>query len=307
MILLPLPRRGHGNLGHQLNGHHLLEFSTAIDNQTKTDFARLKIRVATLWMLVGQKPNAVGTKLVNDRHAMKQQHRRSSRSSNSASVHTLNSNFQSTTTSTNTNTNHQLRKRKRKRKKKDGAAASISSFYYDNHNFNNHIINSNNDGNHIISNSSQKKRQRHDAQLTSETFRLTADQQEPAKSSSRNTTLWIFRIRKPQDSHTNLEDKVSLLVQSLKLKASTFCAFRNLTRLPSLVPRSSWCFQVNWAGRRLTSPRWFSSGMRRIAVTRVDCSCWPIVRVAVIGSRSICRMICRRRRSSSKMMLTVHF
>lgn len=231
------------NSGQLLNGHHLLEFSTSSDNQTRVDASKLKIRMASLWIMVGEKPKA----MVNDQQ---QQHvkpnyndddtvvnRRRSRHSNNK----LNQNYQHHHVNTLLfkNIHNQNRKKKKKRKRKDNSPASASNlFYNDNHNYNNHITNYNNNSNgyHIIKNNSYIDKSQKNNKFTASNIRhhqhnnynkfnnnnynnynnnnytsYSISNNEMNFTSNiydntqttRNVTLWIFQMRQPFDRHQN--------------------------------------------------------------------------------------------------------
>ncbi|KAG5669682.1 hypothetical protein PVAND_017565 [Polypedilum vanderplanki] len=133
--------------GHRINNHHILSFSTAIDNQPD---AKLKIRMATLWLMVKRQP------------LMQSPTKRSKRGSQH--VNKVNQ---------MKNQKFDHKRRKRRRKEHHGPSDgydndktnnnNLEYFYYENHSFNNHITNDNNNNdNHIIKSNSYDDEQWHD-------------------------------------------------------------------------------------------------------------------------------------------------
>lgn len=190
------------NLGHNLNGHHLLEFSTSIDNQTSLSLSRLKIRVATLWVMVGASPKAVMAS-------------GATYSDDIVQLHHLN-HKQGRNHPTNVNTlllkksHNQSRRKRKKRKRKDETESDSNLYYFENHSYN-HITNDNNNGNHIIkSNRNEKRRRKVKSINLVDSNKLNLTRTTTART-HKNLTLWIFRIKKPMDrdgATNNVDDTV---------------------------------------------------------------------------------------------------
>lgn len=189
-------------LGHKLNGHHLLEFSTSIDNQTSLSLSKLKIRLATLWLMVGSYPNAMANSPAHSTNDIVQLSHKESSSKHSASVNTL----------LLKKSNNQSRRKRKKRKRKNGIESDSNLYYFENHSYN-HITNNNN-GNHIIkSNNNVNRGRRRVKPVDSITFN-NASKTRTENNHLKNLTLWIFRIKKPIDKFNenghSVTDKVRL-------------------------------------------------------------------------------------------------
>ncbi|XP_070504725.1 inhibin beta chain-like [Chironomus tepperi] len=113
--------------GQRINSHHILTFSTAYDNQTQPN-AKLKIRMATLWIMVEVQPSS---------HKMKRESVHDERLRNDRmNVNPIDESFR----------HNQAPTKRRKRRKKDSLDKNEKNLYfqYDNPNFNSHISNNNN-------------------------------------------------------------------------------------------------------------------------------------------------------------------
>lgn len=218
-------------VGHKLNGHHLLEFSTSIDNQTSLSLSKLKIRVATLWVMFG----ASSDTNINDRTF----------SNEVVQLHHLSSKKLHQHSPANVNTillkklHNQSRRKRKKRKRKEDDEISSNLYYFKNHSYN-HITTDNNNGDHIIkSNSNEERRRRKVKSIdiigSNKLSRSRTKRKE--NHHEKNITLWIFRIKKPVDrlnGTINIDDNVKrssflISVQSTLTFLNVFLGIRQLS------------------------------------------------------------------------------
>lgn len=192
---------------HKLNGHHLLEFSTSIDNQTSTTLPKLKIRQATLWVMIGSSLNVPDN---NQDHTSNDIVQLKNLSRKRASKHSSNVN----TLLIKKSLNQSRRKRKRKRKDDSEVDSDSNMYYFENHSYNHITKNNNNDGNHIIKtnrNANGRRKIKSFDSNDSNKFNQTSKAGRDHHHSHKNLTLWIFRIKKAinkLNSTENISDKV---------------------------------------------------------------------------------------------------
>lgn len=212
--------------GHiNLNGHHLLEFSTSIDKQPSSNLSKLKIRVATLWIMVGSSPHSISSeKQYSDDtvqlHQLSLKHSRHPTSLNMPRVD---------------KTRSQTRRKRKKLKREVEAESDSNMYYFKNHSYN-HITNDNNNGNHIIKsnrNANEKRRRKVKSINQDNSSKLNStSKQILEKHREKNLTLWIFNINKSinRGNVSSIGDKVSgELVQPSIFLEERFIAFRSST------------------------------------------------------------------------------
>ena len=193
-------------IGQKLNGHHLLEFSTSIDNQSSLSLSKLKIRVATLWVMIGASSES-GNNYQTFSNEVVQLHHLSNKKLNQHSPADVN-------TILLKKLHNQSRKKRKKRKRKEGSESSSNLYYFKNHSYN-HITTDNNNGDHIIkSNSNEESRRRKVKSIdligSNKLSRSRTKRKENIHE--KNITLWIFRIKKPIDrlnGSINIDDDVN--------------------------------------------------------------------------------------------------
>lgn len=175
--------------GQQLNGHHLLEFTNSIDNQTSLSLSKLKIRLATLWVMIRMTPSETD-------HA----------SNDIVQLHQLSQNHKINVNESLMKFKNQSQRKRRKRKRKDNDAHS-----FENHSYN-HITKAKNDGNHIIKSSRNEKKRRKVKSINLYKLNSTSSTNDEIRQ-AKNLTLWIFRINKTlTKQNSSVEDKVRILM-----------------------------------------------------------------------------------------------
>ncbi|CRK94500.1 CLUMA_CG008005, isoform A [Clunio marinus] len=169
-----------GERGSSVNGHHLIEFSTSIDKQADLKLSSLKIREATLWIMV-ETSNTVpwhNRKQRKDFLKLNQMYlEKSFDFSTYANVPLIK----------NTKMKNIVKKRKRKKREKSGIR-----FVNIRNNSANHINFDNHNDDHIIKNSYNKsiKRKLNQVNLAfDKSFNYTSDSHEM------KPTIWVFSIK----------------------------------------------------------------------------------------------------------------
>lgn len=150
---------------------------SAIDKRTQPN-AKLKIRMATLWIKVSIKSVKATTVDHKTHHHAK---------SRNTPIHVKKQNFDH---------NHaQMKQNYRRRRKKD---TDHNSYYYDNHNFDNHIINDKFDDNHII-----KSNIYDEALISKANDEARRNSNYSSTNSDKlNITLWIFQVRDEMENQS---------------------------------------------------------------------------------------------------------
>lgn len=189
-----------------MNGHHLLEFSNSIDNQTSLSLSKLKIRLATLWVMIGISPedqDLASTDSILQLHQLSHNHKSNVNES-------LLKRFKS-----------QSQRKRRKRKRKDDIGSDKNAYSFENHSYN-HITKTKIDDNHIInSNRNEKKRRKVKSINLVDSNNYNSSSTNHDIHPERNLTLWIFRINQTisKQNANNIEDKVRKLSKNLNFKS----------------------------------------------------------------------------------------
>lgn len=171
--------------------------------------SKLKIRVATLWVMLGAAPSDTS---INDRtvsNEVVQLHHLSNEKLHQQSPHNVN-------TILLKKLHNQSRRKRKKRKRKEGSESSSNLYYFKNHSYNH--ITDNNNGDHIIKNNSNEARRRRKVKSidligSNKLSRSRIKRKE--NHHEKNITLWIFRIKKPIDrlnGTINIDDDVRLIM-----------------------------------------------------------------------------------------------
>lgn len=187
------------NLGHSLNGHQILEFSAAINNQTNLSLSKLKVREATLWLMIGSMPKTPSHDRTFANEIVQLHHlgvENDIKHPSYVNTKLLQKTYQQT----------ERRRKKRKQKNKFG---SDKNYYFENRSYN-HITNDNNNGNHIITNNSSVSRRRNVRSIdpTGNNKLNNANKRRHEHDREKNLTLWIFRIKTSID-RKNITDFIN--------------------------------------------------------------------------------------------------
>ena len=207
--------------GQMLNGHHLLEFSNSVDNQTSMNTSKIKIRLATLWIMMESPPNE------NNLES----------SENIVQLHKLSHNHKIHMDEPIIEKfRNQPLKTRRKRKRKGVKVSDSFAHSSENHSYNH--ITKKDDDNHIIkSNRNERKRRKvKSINLESSNKLRSTGKIRHEHRHDKNLTLWIFRINNNLTAFDaqNLGDEVK---RSQKLNSyifeTYFNFFRSFKRFPS--------------------------------------------------------------------------
>jgi hypothetical protein len=181
-----------------VNGHHLIVFSTSIDNQTSLSLSKLNIRSAALWIMIGTSPSSViASQSITDTVQLHHlSHKHSQNMTNVVNKQNLKP------------VNKKQSRRKRRKRKDNNESESDSNSYYFNENSYDHITNN---GNHIIKskrNNSKRRNVKSINIVNRNDPNLSINTKRGERSLGSNLTLWIFRM-KQNLKDLNINDEVT--------------------------------------------------------------------------------------------------